>query len=145
MQRCKAASAYTPEESRSPEQKNILQLSDTLIAELEAADEYLIGVPTHNFGIPSTAKLWIDLIGNSSTTKSKMQSTRFSFDPGHRERNIISAAGNNSYLSRHFITECQIREDSGHSIGHLNEAFVFAPRIRLFTGCVLCTSWLRVI
>ena len=27
-------------------------------------------------------------------------------DPGHRERNIISAAGNNSSLSRHLITEC---------------------------------------
>jgi hypothetical protein len=29
---------------------------------------------------------------------------------------IISAAGNNSYLSRHFITECTIRDDSGRSI-----------------------------
>jgi hypothetical protein len=36
--------------------------------------------------------------------------------PGHRERNIISVAGNNSSLSHHLITECQIREDSGHSI-----------------------------
>jgi hypothetical protein len=47
------------------------------------------------------------------------RSTNFapvSSDPGHRERNIISAAGNNSSLSRHFITECQIREDSGRSI-----------------------------
>jgi hypothetical protein len=28
-------------------------------------------------------------------------------DPGHRERNVISAAGNNSSLSRHLITERQ--------------------------------------
>jgi hypothetical protein len=31
-----------------------------------------------------------------------------SFDPGHRERNIISDSANNSCLSRDFITECPI-------------------------------------
>ncbi|HTW44407.1 MAG TPA: NAD(P)H-dependent oxidoreductase [Acidobacteriaceae bacterium] len=60
--------AYMPEESRGPEQKQILELSDTLIAELEAADEYVIGVPMHNFNIPSTAKLWIDLIARAGKT-----------------------------------------------------------------------------
>ena len=62
------AAAYTPEESLSSEQKQILELSDTLIAELEAADEYVIGVPMHNFSIPSTAKLWIDLIARRGKT-----------------------------------------------------------------------------
>ena len=60
--------AYTPEERRSPEHKQILELSDTLIAELEAADEYVIGVPMHNFSIPSAAKLWIDLIARAGKT-----------------------------------------------------------------------------
>lgn len=62
------AAAYTPEESLSSEQKQILELSDTLIAELKAADEYVIGVPMHNFSIPSTAKLWIDLIARRGKT-----------------------------------------------------------------------------
>ena len=62
------AAAYTPEESRSPEQNRILEFSDTLIAELEAADEYVIGMPMHNFSIPSTAKLWIDLIARRGKT-----------------------------------------------------------------------------
>jgi FMN-dependent NADH-azoreductase len=62
------AAAYTPEESLSSDQKQILELSDTLIAELEAADEYVIGVPMHNFSIPSTAKLWIDLIARRGKT-----------------------------------------------------------------------------
>jgi len=53
---------YTPEEARTPEQKKLLALSDTLIAELEQADEYVIGVPMHNFGVPSVLKLWIDQI-----------------------------------------------------------------------------------
>ena len=53
---------YTPESARTPEQKKLLALSDTLIAELEQADEYVIGVPMHNFGVPSVLKLWIDQI-----------------------------------------------------------------------------------
>ena len=36
------AAAYTPEEGRSPEQRQLLAVSDNLIAELEAADEYVI-------------------------------------------------------------------------------------------------------
>jgi FMN-dependent NADH-azoreductase len=62
------AAAYTPEENRTPEQKEILVLSDTLTAELDAADEYVIGLPMHNFSIPSTAKLWIDLVARVGKT-----------------------------------------------------------------------------
>jgi len=53
---------YTPEAAQTPEQKRLLALSDSLIAELEQADEYVIGVPMHNFGVPSVLKLWIDQI-----------------------------------------------------------------------------------
>src|SRR6202030_452026 len=52
--------AYTPEDARTPQQKDALATSDILIAELQQADEYVIGVPMHNFSIPSTLKLWID-------------------------------------------------------------------------------------
>src|SRR6516162_8354871 len=54
--------AYTPEEARNPQQKELLATSDTLLAELEQADEYVFGVPMHNFGVPSALKLWIDQI-----------------------------------------------------------------------------------
>jgi FMN-dependent NADH-azoreductase len=54
--------AYTPEASRTREQAGVLRVSDALIAELHQADEYVFGVPMHNFGIPSTLKLWIDQI-----------------------------------------------------------------------------------
>ena len=53
---------YTPEESHTPEQKQILSLSDSLLAELKQADEYVFGVPMHNFGIPAALKLWVDQI-----------------------------------------------------------------------------------
>jgi FMN-dependent NADH-azoreductase len=56
------AAAYTPEDARTAEQKKTLAISDLLIAELQKADEYVIGVPMHNFSIPSTLKLWIDQV-----------------------------------------------------------------------------------
>jgi FMN-dependent NADH-azoreductase len=54
--------AYTPADARSEEQKQTLALSDTLIAELMAADEWVFGVPMWNFGVPAVLKLWIDQI-----------------------------------------------------------------------------------
>jgi FMN-dependent NADH-azoreductase len=62
------AAAYTPESARAPRQKEVLSLSDELIAELEAADEYVFGVPMHNFSVPSTLKLWIDQIARAGKT-----------------------------------------------------------------------------
>ncbi len=54
--------AYTPKEAVTPEQKAVLAVSDKLLAEVFGADEIVIGVPMHNFGIPSVLKMWIDLI-----------------------------------------------------------------------------------
>jgi FMN-dependent NADH-azoreductase len=60
--------AYTPEEQRSEEQKQVLAMSDALISDLEEADEYIFGVAMHNFSIPSTLKLWIDQIARVGKT-----------------------------------------------------------------------------
>src|SRR3981081_217152 len=54
--------AHTPESARTEAQTKALAASDSLINDLEAADEYVFGVPMHNFSIPSTLKLWIDQI-----------------------------------------------------------------------------------
>ena len=61
-------SIYTPEDARTAQQKELLSLSNTLLAELEQADEYVIGVPMHNFGVPSALKLWIDQIARVGKT-----------------------------------------------------------------------------
>jgi FMN-dependent NADH-azoreductase len=60
--------AYTPEDARSAEQRQALAVSDELIAELQRADEYVFGVPMHNFSIPSTLKLWIDQVARAGKT-----------------------------------------------------------------------------
>ena len=53
---------FTPEEALQPEQKDLIAYSEEAIAELEQADEYVIGVAMHNFSIPAVLKLWIDQV-----------------------------------------------------------------------------------
>jgi FMN-dependent NADH-azoreductase len=60
--------AFTPEAARQPEQKALLAYSEDSIAELEQADEYVIGVAMHNFSIPSVLKLWIDQVVRGGRT-----------------------------------------------------------------------------
>ena len=54
--------SYTPADALTPEQKRILSLSDELVAELQAADVYVFGVPMYNFSVPSTFKAYIDQV-----------------------------------------------------------------------------------
>jgi FMN-dependent NADH-azoreductase len=67
------AANFTPESSRTVAQRELLALSDQLIEELELADEYVFGVPMHNFGVPSVLKLWIDQIVRSGKTFSYVE------------------------------------------------------------------------
>lgn len=62
------AANFTPDDSRTLEQKEVLASSDALITEVEQADEIVIGVAMHNFGIPSVLKLWIDQIVRGGKT-----------------------------------------------------------------------------
>lgn len=59
---------WTPEDQRTDTQRETLALSDTLIAELKAADTIVIGAPIYDFGIPATLKTWVDLIARAGIT-----------------------------------------------------------------------------
>ena len=61
-------SIFTPDEARQPEQRALLAYSEEAVAELERADEYVIGVAMHNFSIPSVLKLWIDQVVRKGRT-----------------------------------------------------------------------------
>jgi FMN-dependent NADH-azoreductase len=63
-----AAAAHTPEGALSKEQKEALAVSELLIADLQKADEYVVGVPMHNFSVPSTLKLWVDQVVRAGKT-----------------------------------------------------------------------------
>ena len=58
----------TPIDDRTDDQRKTLALSDTLIAEIEAADTLIIGVALYNFSIPASLKLWIDLVCRTRKT-----------------------------------------------------------------------------
>jgi FMN-dependent NADH-azoreductase len=56
------AANYTPKSSRTQQQHDLLALSTELVSELLEAEEYVIGIPMHNWGPSSSFKLWIDQI-----------------------------------------------------------------------------------
>src|SRR3984893_9576082 len=60
--------AHTPEAALSPNQQDVVSLSNQLTAALESADEYVSGVAMHNFSIPAVLKLWIDQIARAGKT-----------------------------------------------------------------------------
>lgn len=62
------AAMAVPEAQRTDRQKALVALSDTLIAELEAADTIVLAVPMYNFSIPSTFKAWIDHVARAGRT-----------------------------------------------------------------------------
>lgn len=59
---------FTPAADRSAAQKDLLALSDTLIAEIMHSDTLVFGMPIYNFGIPAALKAWIDQISRVGIT-----------------------------------------------------------------------------
>ena len=59
---------FTPAAARTPEQAARVALDDALIAELQAADAVVLGVPMYNFGVPAQLKNWIDAISRAKVT-----------------------------------------------------------------------------
>ena len=59
---------FTPENQRTPEQAARVALDDALIAEIQAADVVVLGVPMYNFGVPAQLKNWIDAISRAQVT-----------------------------------------------------------------------------
>ncbi len=59
---------FTPQGQRTPEQAARVALDDALIAEIQAADVVVLGVPMYNFGVPAQLKNWIDAIARAGTT-----------------------------------------------------------------------------
>jgi FMN-dependent NADH-azoreductase len=86
-------SSFTPEASRTPEQKAALAFSDELIAELEAADEYIFGVAMHNFSIPAVLKLWIDQVVRSGRTFAYSENGPMGLLHGKKATILIASGG----------------------------------------------------
>ncbi len=62
------AANVTPANQRTAEQRATLSLSDSLIAQLDAADTILISLPIYNFGVPASLKAWFDQVARAGVT-----------------------------------------------------------------------------
>jgi FMN-dependent NADH-azoreductase len=52
--------AFAADDRRAPAMRRAIATSDALVDEFLAADEYVLGVPMHNFGLPSSLTAWVD-------------------------------------------------------------------------------------
>jgi FMN-dependent NADH-azoreductase len=62
------AAAFAEPSARSSAQREKLKLSDELVAELQAADIIVFGLPMYNFTVPAAFKAWIDQICRARVT-----------------------------------------------------------------------------
>jgi FMN-dependent NADH-azoreductase len=92
--------SYTPEDARTPEQRALLALSDSLINDLFEADEYVVAAPMHNFSVPSVLKLWIDQICRAGKTFSYVDGTPMGKLTGKKATFFIPTGGNYSEGSK---------------------------------------------
>ena len=95
---------FTPEENRTDSQKQVLELSDTLIAELEAADTLVLGVPIYNFGVPAAFKAWVDLIARARKTFKYTESGPVGLLEGKKAYVVIASGGTQSGSEIDFAT-----------------------------------------
>jgi len=56
------SAAFTPEAERTAKQREALEVSDALIAEVRAAHIIVIAAPMYNYGMPASLKAWIDQV-----------------------------------------------------------------------------------
>lgn len=59
---------FTPADQRTPAQAARVALDDALIAQVQAVDVIVLGVPMYNFGVPVQLKTWIDAIARAGVT-----------------------------------------------------------------------------
>lgn len=59
---------FTPADQRTAAQNARVALDDALIAEVQAADVLVLGVPMYNFGVTTQLKNWIDAIARAKVT-----------------------------------------------------------------------------
>ena len=71
-------------------------LSDALIAELQAADLIVLGVPMYNFGMPSTLKSWFDHVLRAGATFQYTAAGPEGLLKGKRALIVATRAGNYS-------------------------------------------------
>ena len=107
---------FTPEENRSPAQKERLALSDKLISKVAAADVILISSPMYNYGMPAQLKAWFDqIVRINKTFDFDLSRGDFPLQPILSGKTLITVTSSGEFG----FGKGGIREDSGHLVPHL--------------------------
>lgn len=120
---------FTPAADRTPEQTQTLALSDTLIAEIEATDTLVIGLPIYNFGVPAALKAWIDLVARAGVTFRYIENGPQGLLQGKRAIIAVASGGTQAGSEIDFATG-YIRHVLGF-IGITDVTFVTADRMMI--------------
>lgn len=107
---------FTPENKKTAEQKQLLALSDSLIAEIAAADIIVISSPMYNYGMPAQLKAWFDqVIRINKTFDFELARGDFPLQPllGGKTLVVITSTGEFGF------EQGGIREHMSHLVPHL--------------------------
>ncbi len=129
---------FTPADQRSPEQADKLALSDTLIAEIQAADTLVIGLPIYNFGVPAALKAWVDLVARAGVTFRYTETGPKGLLEGKRAIIVVASGGTEAGSAIDFATG-YMRHVLGF-IGISEVDFVTADRMMVDADAALATA-----
>ena len=114
---------------RTLEQQAVVEFSDALIAELRAADEIVLAVPTYNFGIPSTLKAYFDHIARAGVTFGYTENGPVGLITG-KKVHIVAARGG-FYAGTPLDTVTSYVRDFLNFIGLTDIDFVYAEGLAI--------------
>lgn len=129
---------FTPVDDRTPEQAEVLALSDTLIEEIQTADVLVIGLPIYNFGVPAALKAWVDLVARAGVTFKYSETGPVGLLSGKRAIVSVASGGTEMGSEIDFATG-YIRHVLGF-IGITDVVFVAADRLMLDADATLASA-----
>lgn len=118
---------FTPADQRTAEQTATLSLSDTLVAEIAAADTLVIGLPIYNFGVPAALKAWVDQVARAGVTFQYTETGPKGLLQGKRAIVAVASGGTEAGSDLDFATG-YLRHVLGF-IGITDVTFVTADRL----------------
>lgn len=118
---------FTPADQRTAEQTATLSLSDTLVAEIAAADTLVIGLPIYNFGVPAALKAWVDQVARAGVTFQYTEAGPKGLLQGKRAIVAVASGGTEAGSDLDFATG-YLRHVLGF-IGITDVTFVTADRL----------------
>jgi FMN-dependent NADH-azoreductase len=119
----------TATEDRTPNQQELVALSDSLIKQVQEANEVILAVPMYNFGVPSQLRAYIDHIARAGIT--------FRYTPDgpvgmvELEKVTVIATRGGRYAGTALDTQTAYLKNFFRFLGVTNVEFVYAEGLAM--------------